>query len=129
MNELKEKLATIEHERWADWQRHVHCMCIPSAIENGMVIPTHLVQQWERQINTSYADLSEEERQSDRDQVDRYWDLIPHWIPVPELPKIKGLYLTKGFDMKFYVRDFDPNNPNDISTWCRGVIKYMEITE
>jgi len=28
MNELFEKLAAIEHERWADWQKYVHSQCV-----------------------------------------------------------------------------------------------------
>ena len=66
---------------------------------------------------------------SEQEAIEAWNNRVFPWIPVPELPEKEGLYLTKGFDMKFYVRDFDPNNPNDISTWCRGVIKYMEITE
>jgi len=75
VNELFEKLAAIEHERWADWQKYVHDQCV--RLQNGrLVMPADLVKQWERQIATPYADLSEVEKESDRDQVRRYWDLV-----------------------------------------------------
>ncbi len=73
--ELFEKLAAIEHERWADWQRYMHEQCF-RAINGNLVIPANLVEQWERQIATPYAALSEKEKNSDRDQVRRYWDLV-----------------------------------------------------
>ena len=80
MNELKKKLAAIEHERWADWQRHVHHQCAKVVVKNidtgSRVIPERLVTKWDRQISTPYAALSEAEKQKDRDQVDRYWPLI-----------------------------------------------------
>lgn len=81
MSELYEKLAAIEHERWADWQQYVFDQCRPVTYDNNgdqlhLVIPQELVERWGRQINTDYADLSEEEKQSDRDQVDRYWHLV-----------------------------------------------------
>ena len=78
MDELFEKLAAIEHERWSDWQRYLHSKCI-QVILNGreaLVIPGELQEQWERQIATPYADLTEKEKESDRVQVRRYWDLI-----------------------------------------------------
>ena len=75
MNELFEKLAAIEHERWADWQKYVHSKCRSNAF-GGLVIPSILVEQWERQIYTPYSMLSEKEKESDRDQVRRYWDLV-----------------------------------------------------
>jgi len=75
--ELYEKLAAIEHERWADWQKYLHSTCTLDRQDIGsLIIPEALVERWERQINTKYEDLSEEEKQSDRDQVDRYWNLI-----------------------------------------------------
>ena len=74
MSELFEKLAAIEHERWADWQKYMHSKCHRNG--GALVIPTALVEQWERQIATPYADLSEAEKESDRDQVRRYWHLI-----------------------------------------------------
>ena len=74
-DDLFEKLAAIEHQRWADWQRYVHGQSTKQ--QNGsLLIPFDLVERWTRQINTDYADLSEAEKEADRDQVLRYWHLI-----------------------------------------------------
>lgn len=73
--DLREQLAAIEHERWADWQRYMHSKCRKEA-DGGLTIPADLAARWERQIATPYEELSEQEKQSDRDQVDRYWPLV-----------------------------------------------------
>lgn len=72
---LYEKLAAIEHQRWSDWQRYVHGLCARQ-VDGSLVIPAEQVARWERQINTDYPDLTEDEKNSDREQVDRYWPLI-----------------------------------------------------
>lgn len=79
--ELREKLAAIEHERWADWQRYVHSVCYENKGIGGeptgeLTIPSEHARRWERQIETPYNELSEKEKDSDREQVDRYWQLI-----------------------------------------------------
>lgn len=79
--ELREKLAAIEHERWADWQRYVHSVCYENKGIGGeptgeLIIPSELARGWERQIGTPYQELTEKEKGSDREQVDRYWQLI-----------------------------------------------------
>jgi len=83
--ELFEKLADIEHQRWADWQKHImkESFKITGVFthknNNKMVqleIPIEYWDNWERQINTPYSELSEKEKDSDREQVNRYWDLI-----------------------------------------------------
>lgn len=66
-----ERLAEIEHERWAHWQRYVHENCERQA-DGSLVIPAELVDRWEAQIRTPYAQLSEREKESDREQVLRY---------------------------------------------------------
>lgn len=68
---LMETLAAIEHERWAHWQRYVHRHC-QQMDDGSLVIPAHLARQWEAQIATSYPELSEVEKESDREQVRRY---------------------------------------------------------
>lgn len=67
--DLKEKLAAIEHERWADWQKWVHEMF------NKGHFP-YMYPRWQKQIETPYAELSDKEKASDMEQVDRYWPLI-----------------------------------------------------
>src|ERR1044072_9788710 len=71
--QLFEKLAAIEHERWADWQRYVHSKCIPSADDGIWLIGEEFIKRWERQIKTPYSELSDAEKESDRNQVRRYW--------------------------------------------------------
>ncbi len=72
---MREQLAAIEHERWADWQRYLHSLCTKNA-DGSLTIPADRVGWWERQIATPYDELTEREKDSDREQVDRYWHLI-----------------------------------------------------
>lgn len=70
-----EALAAIEHERWAHWQRYVHDHCEQQP-DGSLLIPADLARQWSTQIETPYSDLSEAEKNSDRDQVRRYLPTI-----------------------------------------------------
>lgn len=79
VDELYEALAAIEHDRWADWQRYVHFVCTRQD-DGSLVIPSDAVARWERQINTPYEALTEREKNSDREQVDRYWPLLQQWF-------------------------------------------------
>lgn len=76
-DDLREKLAAIEHERWADWQK----WCNKVLRENN---PSHeqgdILERWDRQIETPYAELSGREKASDMEQVDRQWPLIQEFI-------------------------------------------------
>jgi hypothetical protein len=70
---LRQRLATIEHERWADWQTWCH-----KIIRDHNPSPEieHVLERWDRQIRTPYSALSLKEKESDMQQVDRYWPLI-----------------------------------------------------
>jgi len=70
-----QRLAAIEHERWAHWQRYVHDQC-ESKEDGSLVIPAELVARWEAQIKTPYNELTDDEQQSDREQVARYLPAI-----------------------------------------------------
>lgn len=78
---MLESLAAIEHERWAHWQKYVHGKCIRQN-DGSLLIPPELVERWEQQIGMSYAELTDAEKESDRNQVRRY------------LPLIKGALVT-----------------------------------
>lgn len=74
---LRNELASIEHERWSHWQRYQHGKCRLDDDEPGaLIIPAALVSQWERQAAAQFYELTEKERESDREQVDRYLPLL-----------------------------------------------------
>jgi len=77
-----ERLASIEHERWAHWQRYMHSKGEQRS-DGSMVIPGDLVAQWSRQMETPYEDLPPEERESDREQVRRYLPTVVEVISQP----------------------------------------------
>jgi hypothetical protein len=93
--EFVEKGADLEHERWAKWQRYVHTKCVPSADDGIWQIGYEFIERWERQINTPYAELSESEKESDREQVRPYLPLIKSLLAqqrkeiVREIEKLK----------------------------------------
>ena len=73
--ELLDRLATVEHGRWAHWQRYMHGQCIEQD-DGSLLIPRELVVRWERQMATPYAELTREEQRSDQEQVHKYLPLI-----------------------------------------------------
>ncbi len=75
LQKLIERLADVEHERWSHWQRYMHAKC-ERTDDGSLLIPAHLVERWEAQMNTPYAELSEKEKESDREQVRRYLPII-----------------------------------------------------
>lgn len=96
--ELVEKLAAIEHERWADWQRWVHDQGrLIGDSPMDMVIPEAMWKRWQRQIDTPYDKLSEREKQSDREQVQRYLPLL-HSLLISKLPEKSEVKYKKWID-------------------------------
>jgi hypothetical protein len=75
IDELLEQLASIEHERWSHWQRYLHGKGIPQP-DGSLLLPSDFVQRWKSQMETAYDQLSESEKQSDREQVRKYLPLI-----------------------------------------------------
>lgn len=73
--DLIEQLAAIEHERWAHWQKYLHSQCVEND-DGSLTIPANLVARWEVQIAKPYDELSEKEKDSDREQVSKYLPLI-----------------------------------------------------
>ena len=76
---LIEELASIEHDRWAHWQEYLHSKCVKNE-DGSLTIPSDLVEHWEKQIATKYQDLSEKEKDSDREQVDTYFPVIQNYF-------------------------------------------------
>ena len=77
--EFVEKGADLEHERWSRWQKYLHSLCIKND-DGTLTIPKRRVERWERQIATSYAELSEQEKEYDRVEVRKYIPLVAELI-------------------------------------------------
>jgi len=72
--EFVEKGADLEHQRWARWQAYLFSKS--EWTKNGYLIPKELCFRWQKQIDTPYSKLSEEEKESDREEVRKYLPLI-----------------------------------------------------
>ncbi len=79
--ELTETLASIEHERWSHWQRYMHGKCTPND-DGSLTIPRELAQHWAQQMSMPYEALPEDQRASDREQVERYLPAIKQALAV-----------------------------------------------
>lgn len=73
--ELIESLAAREHAGWAHWMKYLFSCCIRSP-DGSMTIPAEYVRRWQRQASSSYKELTEQEKQSDRDEVARILPII-----------------------------------------------------
>ncbi len=69
--EILETIAAVEHERWSHWQKYLHAQCTPNP-DGSLTIPAAEVQRWSLQMETAYADLTEAEKDSDREQAREY---------------------------------------------------------
>jgi len=54
--------------------------------DGSMMIPASLVEHWDRQVHTKYADLTGQEKESDREQVRKFAHLVgdQKWIDALE---------------------------------------------
>ena len=71
---LFEKLADIEHKRWANWQKYLHSRL--TDLNGTLVMSPKYRRHLERLIDTPYSELSEREKESDREEVRKYWNII-----------------------------------------------------
>ena len=69
-NGLREKLADEQHEIWSHWMKYMFS-CGEFNSDGEWVMPEEKHDRWTRQMNTTYSNLSEKERESDRDQADK----------------------------------------------------------
>lgn len=81
MDELREKLAEQEHERWSRWMEYM-LEQVPYNDDGTWTMPAWAVHRWVRQMRTPYTDLSEEEKDSDRKEADRTLALFREYFPL-----------------------------------------------
>jgi hypothetical protein len=69
VSDVREQLADYAHAAWAGWMNYLFDKC--EIAGDTLVIPAWAVERWERQANTPYGELPEQEKESDRKEADR----------------------------------------------------------
>jgi len=74
---MREKLAAIIHGQWSGWMEYLFQKGTFNR-DGTWTMPAWAVGRWTRQMKTSYDDLSEEEKESDRQEADvflQFWEV------------------------------------------------------
>ena len=66
--QLRERLAALEHQQWAHWTRYL--------IDSGLITDEAKIAHWMRQINTPYHQLTEAEKDLDREWADKVIEIL-----------------------------------------------------
>jgi len=87
--ELFEKLASVQHDIWADWMKQTldeYAMAAPcmECMSGESILlsigceyeDTEYYATWKQLINTQYKNLTKEEKESNRERVRKFWHLI-----------------------------------------------------
>lgn len=73
--ELREEFAKLAHEQWSGWIKYMFGKCDLTK-DGELTIPRWAVIRWRQQSQTEYKDLSDEERDSDRAEADKFLALL-----------------------------------------------------
>ncbi len=68
---LRERFADEAHQAWSGWMELLFDKCESNDMGEA-ILPAWAVNRRMRQSTTSYADLPEDEKESDRTEADRY---------------------------------------------------------
>lgn len=83
MNDLlREALAAYAHEAWSGWMKYLFSKCTFGSVMGDAHIPSWLVDRWQRQLQTPYVDLPEEEKESDRAEADKMLEVCRRHAPL-----------------------------------------------
>lgn len=74
-SEVREALANYAHEAWSGWMKYMFSKTIETG-DGCEEIPRELVERWQRQAMTPYAELPENEKESDRVEADKMLAVI-----------------------------------------------------
>lgn len=74
-----EEGASIEHDRWARWQKYMFSKGVVGP-DGEFHLPAEFVDRWFRQIDTPYSELSESEKESDRKETRNYLPIIKNLL-------------------------------------------------
>jgi hypothetical protein len=65
-----ETISEVQHQIWSDWMKYLFSICEHHQ-DGRYTIPTVLARRWQQQILTPYSALSEQAKDSDREQTEK----------------------------------------------------------
>lgn len=74
-SDIRDLLADYAHNAWSGWMRYMFSKSVTNA-DGSVTIPVELVERWERQMNTAYHLLSEQEQKSDLKEADEILAIV-----------------------------------------------------
>lgn len=72
---IREEIAALCHRQWAGWMDYMFSKAEVNQ-DGSWTMPKEFVARWKRQAETDYADLSESEQNSDRNEADKFIDIF-----------------------------------------------------
>lgn len=78
-DDVRERLADVQHAIWAHWMRYMFTQGTVNP-DGSWTMPAEKVTRWGGQMRTPYSDLTERERESDREQADKIILSIRHLL-------------------------------------------------
>jgi hypothetical protein len=115
LKEFVEKGADIEHDRWARWQKYMFSRCEVNS-DGTVTVPSWAVERWFRQIDTPYSELSEAEKESDRNEARNYLPFLSSAIDraykqgakdMAEAVRLGKIYADAEDDRPIHPQDYE----------------------
>ncbi len=129
MDELIEALASEAHAAWSGWMDYLFSKSEETK-DGEMIIPKWAVERWRQQAITPYADLSEEEKESDREEARRYLKHTGSVVLIKDvLPHLEAEHCCTDGTPICNIQKGDyaaPLNPENC-TICATIVKLREM--
>jgi len=68
---IREQLAELAHDQWSGWMEYLFSKSTYNK-DGTVTIPKWAVERWGAQMESSFSGLTEEERDSDRVEADKF---------------------------------------------------------
>lgn len=113
ITDMREKMAALCHDQWAGWMEYLFLKS--KQVDGCVIIPAWAVERWRRQVATRYPDLTEDEKNSDRNEADRFLSIFNAEIERKDklIEQMRAALLWLYRWVKAEAEHFQANTPDD----------------
>ena len=72
---MRESFAKLAHSQWSGWMKYLFEKGVFNK-DGSWTMPPWAVKRWMQQLKTPYSELTEDEKNSDRKEADKFLALI-----------------------------------------------------